>query len=215
MTTAFEQRFWTKYRWVCGVDEVGRGPLAGPVVAAAVMFEKGFTPDEKLQRVADSKKLSPQARTELAQLIHHTAVAVGIGEVDAATIDRLNILNATFLAMTKAIEQLRPQPEFLLIDGNRYRTMQRIAFETVVKGDSKVFSIAAASIVAKVYRDKLMSELDTKFPQYGFARHFGYPTPEHIEAIRKYGRCEIHRNAFKLSALGEKHSVGKAFGISR
>jgi ribonuclease HII len=106
--------------------------------------------------------------------------------------------------MTKAIEQLRPQPEFLLIDGNRYRTMQRIAFETVVKGDSKVFSIAAASIVAKVYRDKLMSELDTKFPQYGFARHFGYPTPEHIEAIRKYGRCEIHRNAFKLSALGEK-----------
>jgi ribonuclease HII len=204
MTTAFEQRFWTKYRWVCGVDEVGRGPLAGPVVAAAVMFEKGFTPDEKLQRVADSKKLSPQARTELAQLIHHTAVAVGIGEVDAATIDRLNILNATFLAMTKAIEQLRPQPEFLLIDGNRYRTMQRIAFETVVKGDSKVFSIAAASIVAKVYRDKLMSELDTKFPQYGFARHFGYPTPEHIEAIRKYGRCEIHRNAFKLSALGEK-----------
>ncbi len=213
MTTAFEQKLWRTYRWVCGVDEVGRGPLAGPVVAAAVMFEKGFTPDDKLRRVADSKTLSPQARTELAQLIHHRAVAVGIGEVDVPTIDRLNILNATFLAMTKAIEQLMPQPEFALIDGNRYCGASHIAFETVVKGDSKVFSIAAASIVAKVYRDKLMSEWDAKFPQYGFAKHFGYPTPEHIEAICKYGRCDIHRKAFKLSALGEKSASRQ--GISK
>ncbi len=204
MTTAFEQELWLKYHSVAGVDEVGRGPLAGPVVAAAVMFERGYTPTRALQSVSDSKKLAPSVRLELAAAIRAEALAVGIGVVDVETIDKLNILNATFLAMTRAIEQLSPRPDFLLIDGNRFKSTLAIPFQTIVKGDSKIFSIAAASILAKVHRDSLMIALDAQFPEYHFAQHFGYPTPEHLEAICKYGRCAIHRRSFKLAALGEK-----------
>ncbi|MCS7210162.1 MAG: ribonuclease HII [Chloroherpetonaceae bacterium] len=203
LDTAYEQLLWAQYQWVCGVDEVGRGPLAGPVVAAAVMFERGFVPPAALQGVADSKQLSPSERADLAAEIRLYAAAVAIGVVDVPTIDRLNILNASFLAMSQAIAQLSPPPDFLLIDGNSFKSSLSIPFKTVVKGDSKVFSIAAASIVAKVYRDAYMIELDAAFPQYGFARHFGYPTPEHIAAIRKYGRSPLHRQSFKLKALGE------------
>lgn len=210
MTTAFEQELWAAYARVAGVDEVGRGPLAGPVVAAAVMFERGYAPSSALQGVSDSKTLAPQTRLELAAAIRAEALAVGVGVVDAATIDELNILNATFLAMTRAIERLSPPPEFLLIDGNRFKSALAIPFQTIVKGDSKAFSIAAASIVAKVYRDALMTELDAQFPEYGFARHFGYPTPEHLDAIRKHGRCAIHRKSFKLAALGEKAESKRA-----
>lgn len=204
MTTAFEQELWLKYHFVAGVDEVGRGPLAGPVVAAAVMFEHGYTPTRALQSVSDSKKLAPSVRLELATAIRAEALAVGIGVVDVETIDKLNILNATFLAMTRAIEQLSPRPDFLLIDGNRFKSTLAIPFQTIVKGDSKIFSIAAASILAKVHRDSLMIALDAQFPKYHFAQHFGYPTPDHLDAIRKYGRCAIHRRSFKLAALGEK-----------
>lgn len=199
-----EQRHWQMHQWVAGVDEAGRGPLAGPVVAAAVMFEQGFVPLRELRSVTDSKKLSADERAELAAAIRKAAVAIGIGVVEADTIDRLNILQATFLAMSQAIEQLSPCPEFLFIDGNRFKSVLPIPFQTVVKGDATVFSIAAASIIAKVHRDTLMTELDAKFPEYGFAQHFGYPTPEHIEAIRKYGRSPQHRKSFKLAVLGEK-----------
>lgn len=215
MTTAVEQGLWSRYARLAGVDEVGRGPLAGPVVAAAVMFERGYAPSPALQSVSDSKKLAPTARLELAAAIRAEALAVGIGEVDAEAIDALNILNATFLAMTRAIEILSPRPDFLLIDGNRFKSALAIPFQTIVKGDSTVFSIAAASILAKVYRDELMTRLDAQFPEYGFARHFGYPTPEHLAAIRKHGRCAIHRKSFKLAALGEKSDSKRASNAMR
>lgn len=204
LNTAFEARYWREFRHICGIDEVGRGPLAGPVVAAAVMFKQDFVPTGRLTAVTDSKALAPKTRTLLAEEIKQQAISVGIAEVDPETIDRINILQATFLAMNLAIEQLSPQPEFLLIDGNRFRSTLPIPYETVVKGDSKVFSVAAASIVAKVHRDALMTELDRAYPEYGFAHHFGYPTPKHVEAIKRYGRTEVHRKSFKLSLLNEK-----------
>ncbi len=204
MTTAFEQELWKTTEFICGVDEVGRGPLAGAVVAAAVMFEQKFTPRGKLRFVNDSKQLDDAMRETLDQEIRQTALAVGIGIVEPETIDRVNILQATFLAMNQAIEQLSPTPQLLLIDGNRFKPALPISYQTIVKGDAKVFSIAAASIVAKVYRDKLMKELHAEFPQYGFDTHFGYPVPSHIAAIRKHGRSAVHRKSFKLAALGEK-----------
>lgn len=204
LTTEHESRYWHQFRHVCGIDEVGRGPLAGPVVAAAVMFERGFIPTGILTAVADSKTLLPETRSEIAEEIKRQALSVAIAEVDPETIDRINILQATFLAMNHAVEQLSPAPEFLLIDGNRFRSTLPIPYETVVKGDAKVFSIAAASIVAKVHRDALMAKLDLAYPEYGFRHHFGYGTPQHIEAIKRHGRSEVHRKSFKLSSLNEK-----------
>ncbi|NTV46901.1 MAG: ribonuclease HII [Chlorobiales bacterium] len=204
LTTEFEARYWHEFRHICGIDEVGRGPLAGPVVAAAVMFEQGFIPTGLLTAVADSKTLLPETRSKIAEEIKRQALSVGIAEIGPETIDRINILQATFLAMNHTVEQLSPPPEFLLIDGNRFRSTLPIPYETVVKGDAKVFSIAAASIVAKVHRDALMTELDRAYPEYGFCHHFGYPTPKHIDAIKKHGRSEVHRKSFKLSLLNEK-----------
>jgi len=204
MTTAFERELWKTTEFICGVDEVGRGPLAGAVVAAAVMFEKNFAPRGNLRFVSDSKRLDSALREALDQEIRQTALAVGVGSVEPEIIDHVNILQATFLAMNQAIEQLSPTPQLLLIDGNRFKPALPISYQTIVKGDTKVFSIAAASIVAKVHRDKLMKELHTEFPEYGFDSHFGYPVPAHIEAIRKYGRSAVHRKSFKLAALGEK-----------
>jgi ribonuclease HII len=184
---------------IAGVDEAGRGPLAGPVVAAAVMFPKECI----LDGVDDSKKCTPKQREKLFTLIMGQAISVGIGIVDHEVIDRINILQATILAMRKSLENMNIQPEYALIDGNSFHH-ESLRFQNIIGGDAKSFTIAAASILAKVTRDRLMCELDSRFPKYGFARHKGYGTRQHIEAIRLYGLCEIHRRSFHPSALQEQ-----------
>jgi ribonuclease HII len=182
-------------QWVAGIDEAGRGPLAGPVVAAAVILPAGLV----LPGIRDSKTLSEERRRELNAVIRSTAVAVGVGVVDNLLIDELNILNATFLAMERAVVGLPMRPDHLLIDGNRFRggeTTGKIPFTTIIDGDALSISIAAASIVAKVYRDALMQDLDREYPGFGFARHKGYGTAEHLEAIRRLGPCPVHRRSF-------------------
>lgn len=206
MKTEFEASYWRDYARIAGVDEVGRGCLAGAVVAAAVIFERGFEPKGILEKVDDSKQLAPPLREELAEAIKASALRYAIAEVSPSEIDALNIFNATMRAMNQAVERLSPLPDLLFIDGNRFKPELPIPFQTIVKGDSKVFSIAAASIVAKVHRDALMKALDRDYPQYGFAKHVGYATREHIEAIRRYGRCAMHRKSFRLKELGEKKS---------
>jgi ribonuclease HII len=204
LTTAFEAPLWETLSRVCGIDEAGRGPLAGPVVAAAVVFPRNFRPSGILQRLDDSKKLTPELRKALAPAIRETAESWALGVVDAETIDRINILQATMLAMNLAVESLCSTPEFLLVDGNRFRPVLPIPYETVVKGDSKVFSIAAASVLTKTHRDELMTAYAAEYPEYGFELHFGYPTERHVEAIAAHGRCAIHRKSFRLRTLGEK-----------
>jgi ribonuclease HII len=182
-------------RLIAGIDEAGRGPLAGPVVAAAVILPSGFA----FPGIRDSKTVPEGRRRELDREIRASALAVGVGVVDNLLIDELNILNATFLAMERAVAALPMKPDHLLIDGNRFRggeTTGRIPFTTVVDGDALSISIAAASIVAKVYRDALMAELDREFPGFGFARHKGYGTAEHLDAIRRLGPSPVHRRSF-------------------
>ena len=176
---------------VCGVDEAGRGPLAGPVCAAAVILPRGI----EIDGLNDSKKLTPQRREALYPIIMEEAVAYGIAFASIEEIEELNILNATMLAMSRAIGQLSPQPELALIDGNCNRSIF-LPSRTVIHGDAECASIAAASILAKVTRDRLMVELDAKYPQYGFAAHKGYGTKAHCAALREYGPCEIHRPSF-------------------
>ena len=177
---------------IAGIDEAGRGPLAGPVVSASVILP----PDVKIADINDSKRLSPAKRLSLYQRIYAEAVSVGVGIVDAAEIDRINILQASLLSMAMAADNLRPQPDWLLIDG-RFHIPSPLPQQPVVKGDALSISIAAASIVAKVSRDRLMERYDLDYPQYGFSRHKGYPTRAHREAIRKYGCCPIHRRSFR------------------
>jgi ribonuclease HII len=177
---------------IAGIDEAGRGPLAGPVVAAAVILPDRFPSAD----VNDSKQLSPVQRERLYELIYSQAVAVGIGIVDAIEIDRINILRASLLAMVMAASNLDPAPDCLLVDGN-FPVPLALAQQTIVKGDALSLSIAAASIVAKVTRDRLMSRYDQDYPQYGFAGHKGYGTPTHREAIVRHGCCPIHRRSFK------------------
>ena len=195
-----ERALWLQgIECIAGVDEAGRGPLAGPVVAAAVIFPKELI----IENVDDSKKCTSKQREELFKVIMKQAISVGIGVVDHEVIDRINILQATILAMRKSIENMNIQPEFTLIDGNSFKH-ESLRFQNIIGGDAKSFTIAAASIVAKVTRDRLMCELDVRFPQYGFAQHKGYGTRQHIEAIRTYGLCEIHRKSFHPSALKGK-----------
>jgi len=190
----FERRYWERnILLVAGVDEAGRGPLAGPVVAAAVIFKPGV----RIPFVDDSKKLSENRREDLYHTIRREAVAVGVGTVSHDVIDRINILQASMLAMHKAIAQLSIQPEQLLVDGNFFRH-GKIPVENIVKGDTLSHSIAAASIIAKATRDALMKEYDAVFPNYGFAKHKGYGTREHVAAIRRYGLSEIHRKTFHV-----------------
>lgn len=191
---AYENKYWDRgISSIAGVDEAGRGPLAGPVVASAVIFEKGVLIDG----VTDSKKLSAKKREYLFHRIRELASAVGIGIVSHEVIDRINILQASFLAMNKAIDQLNVAPQQLLVDGNFFRH-ERFPVENIVKGDALSHSIAAASIIAKVTRDALMMEADEQYPQYGFAAHKGYGTKVHIDAIRRYGYCPIHRRSFHI-----------------
>lgn len=179
------------YSLLCGVDEAGRGPLAGPVCAAAVILPAGL----EIPGLNDSKKLSEKQREALFEPIKAAAKAYGIAFASVEEIENLNILNATFLAMNRAISQLSPQPELALIDGNR-NTGITVPSRCIVKGDSRCADIAAASVLAKVSRDRYMLEMAEKYPEYGFERHKGYGTKLHYEAIRQYGPCPIHRLSF-------------------
>ena len=177
---------------IAGVDEVGRGPLVGAVVTAAVILD----PERPITGLADSKKLSEKKRLLLAEEIKEKALAWSLGRAEAAEIDQLNILQATMLAMCRAVQGLHIQPDFVLIDGNRITAALNIAAQAVVKGDSLVAEISAASILAKVARDQEMLLLHQKYPQYGFDRHKGYPTKLHLETIEKYGILAEHRQSF-------------------
>lgn len=176
---------------VCGVDEAGAGPLAGDVYAAAVILP----PDLELPYLNDSKQVTPKRREVLFDQIREQAVAWSVAAATPEEIDRINILNARMLAMERAIQALDPRAEYALIDGNRSRGIT-LAHETVVKGDAKSASIAAASILAKVSRDRYMEEMAEQYPQYEFERHKGYPTRRHYELLRQYGPCPIHRRSF-------------------
>ncbi len=184
---------------LCGVDEAGRGPLAGPVCAAAVILPEHL----QIPGLTDSKKLTDKKRRELFPIIQEQAIAYGIGLASEQEIDEINILQATFLAMRRALDQLSVRPEIALIDGNR-ETDFGLPVKTVVKGDSLSANIAAASILAKVTRDNLMVELAEKYPEYGFEIHKGYGTKAHYEALRTYGPCPIHRRSFLRKFYGEK-----------
>ena len=185
------------FELICGVDEAGRGPLAGPVCAAAVILPKGLV----IPGLNDSKKLSDKRRRELFPIIQKAAVSFGIAFASQEEIDEINILQATFLAMRRAMEQLNPQPEFALIDGNR-ETDFGVPCKTVIKGDSLSANIAAASVLAKVTRDNWMMEAAEKYPGYGFEIHKGYGTKAHYAALEKLGPCPIHRRSFLKKLYG-------------
>ena len=184
---------------ICGVDEAGRGPLAGPVCAAAVILPEG----EIIPGLNDSKKLTDKKRRELFPIIKEKAVAYGIAFASEAEIDEINILQATFLAMKRAIAQLDGKADFALIDGNREPDFG-IPSQTVIKGDSRSANIAAASVLAKVTRDMYMEELAEKYPQYGFEIHKGYGTKAHYAALTEHGMCDAHRRSFLKKFYGEK-----------
>lgn len=187
------------YNVICGVDEAGRGPLAGPVYASAVILPS----DCVIEGLNDSKKLTEKKREALFDEIKEKALAYGIASADEKEIDEINILNATFLAMKRAIASLSVRPDLALIDGNQ-KPHTDIEEVTVIKGDAKSMSIAAASVLAKVSRDRFMLEMAEKYPQYEFARHKGYGTKLHYEKIAQYGVCDIHRRTFLKKILGEQ-----------
>lgn len=196
----YEQKYYSQgVQYICGVDEAGRGPLAGPVCAAAVILP----PEVDIPGLDDSKKLSDKRRRELFPLIKEKALAYGIAFADEKEIDEINILQATFLAMERAIAQLEIKPDFALIDGNREKDFG-VPVETVVHGDSRSASIAAASILAKVTRDDVMLEMAEKYPGYGFEIHKGYGTKAHYAALQEHGPCPIHRMTFLKKFYGEK-----------
>jgi ribonuclease HII len=193
-----ERQQWQNGRQiVAGVDEAGRGPLAGPVVAAAVVFPPSLSDTFGIN---DSKKLSPKNRERLKPLIEDIALAIGVGIVDHIDIDRINILQATYKAMQIAVQQLSFMPDFVLIDGRGIPDLE-MPCESIIKGDSKSVSIAAASIIAKVTRDHIMIDMHEKYPHYGFTQHKGYGTKKHIQAIREHGLSPIHRRSFRPRAL--------------
>ena len=189
--TEFERKYGADCENICGIDEAGRGPLAGPVVAAAVILPKGHT----IPYVDDSKKLSAKKREQLFDIIMSEAIAVGVGMADQKVIDEINILQATYVAMRAAIDDLGTKPDLLLNDAVKIPEVS-IPQVPIIKGDAKSISIAAASIIAKVTRDRLMCEYDERYPGYGFASHKGYGTKAHYDAIRKLGISPIHRYTF-------------------
>lgn len=188
----YEKELYSKgYEYICGIDEAGRGPLCGPVVAAAVILKKG----DKIEGVNDSKKLSEKKREALFEIIKERAIAYSVGIVDEKTIDEINILEATRLAMKKAVEGLKQKPDYALVDAEKKVPID-VPYMPIIKGDALSESIAAASIIAKVTRDRMIVELDEKYPEYNFAKNKGYGTKEHTEAIKKYGLCDAHRRSF-------------------
>ena len=188
-----------------GCDEAGRGCLAGSVFAAAVILP----PDFKNEILTDSKKLTEKKRYELRPIIEKEALAWAVGVVEPKEIDKINILNASFLAMHRAIEQLKVKPEYLLIDGNRFKPYKKIPYSTIVKGDATYLSIAAASILAKTYRDDYMNELHALYPQYDWNNNKGYPTKKHRQGIKEFGVTPYHRGSFNL--LGEEKQLSIDF----
>ena len=184
---------------VCGIDEAGRGPLAGPVFAAAVVLKPGTD----IPGLNDSKKLTEKKREALYDIIIEKALAYGIAMVSEKVIDEINILQATFLAMKGAVEAMELTPDYVLIDGNREPDLGQLPVKTIVKGDSRSANIAAASILAKVTRDRYMMEMDREYPQYGFAVHKGYGTKKHYEALTEHGHCPIHRLSFLKKFYGQ------------
>ncbi|MFC1505321.1 ribonuclease HII [Thermodesulfobacteriota bacterium] len=189
----FEKKAYAQgYRIVAGVDEAGRGPLAGPVVAGAAVLDA----DNPIAGLDDSKKLTPKKRERLFDILQTKAVALGVGIAGPDEIDDINILQASLLAMKRAVDDMSIQPDFLLIDG-LFKIQSVLPQESITKGDSRSASIAAASIIAKVTRDRLMQTYHETYPEYGFAGHKGYPTKAHKEAIRQFGSCPIHRRTFK------------------
>lgn len=199
------ERKYGDVAFIAGIDEAGRGPLAGPVVASAVILPK----DHPILYLNDSKQLSEKRREELYEIIMRDALSVGVGSADEKTIDEINILNATYRAMKEAVSQLSPLPGLTLNDAVTIPDLtfdgKKIRQVPIVKGDAKSLSIAAASVIAKVTRDRYMKETaDRLYPEYGFAKHKGYGSSEHIEALKKYGPCPIHRRSFLGSILGEE-----------
>lgn len=190
---SYEKKIWSQgHKLICGVDEAGRGPLAGPVVAAAVILPQ----DLIIPGVKDSKDLREEKREELFKIIEEKALDIGTGIVSEAVIDRINILQATYLAMKKALLNLRLNPDYLLVDGSAIPGME-VSQLGLKNGDGLSHLIASASIIAKVKRDRLMRKLGRQYPQYGFARHKGYGTRAHLKALAKYGACSIHRTSFR------------------
>ena len=188
----YEKELYEKgIEYIAGIDEAGRGPLCGPVVSAAVILKKG----DYIEGVNDSKKLSEKKREKLFDEIKERAVAIGIGIVDEKTIDEINILEATRLAMKKAVENLEVAPQHVLVDAEKKVPID-VPYTPIIKGDALSVSIAAASIIAKVTRDRMLYEMDKKYPEYGLAKNKGYGTKAHIEAIKQYGLTEIHRKSF-------------------
>jgi ribonuclease HII len=178
----------------CGTDEAGRGCLAGPVTAAAIILPQGFD----LKLLNDSKQLSEKIREELKPLIESKAICFSVTHLDSDVIDKINILNASIKAMHLCIDKLNPIPNYIIVDGNRFKPINNIPFSTIIKGDSKYMSIAAASVLAKTYRDEYMCMIHEEYPMYNWKQNKGYPTLEHREAIRKYGTTKYHRMSFRL-----------------
>jgi len=192
---SFESKAYRRgFTVIAGIDEAGRGPLAGPVVAAAVVLPRGYKNGE----VRDSKQLTPRSRARLYEIITRDALSIGLGVTEPSVIDRVNILQATLMAMQEAVTGLFLQPDYLLIDGLNGLDLP-ISQETIIRGDSLSLSVACASIVAKVSRDRIMEIYHHQFPQYNFLRNKGYGTREHLEAIRQHGLCKIHRRSFRVS----------------
>ena len=186
----YEKKY--KGKIIAGIDEAGRGPLAGPVVCACVIMP--LDDENIIEGINDSKKLSEKKRNELEALIKEKAIAYSVVEIDEKVIDEINILNATKLGMKKALEDLKIKPDVVLIDAVKIDI--ELTQENIIKGDALSYNIASASILAKVYRDRLMCELDKKYPKYSFAKHKGYGTKIHIQALKEYGKCPIHRESF-------------------
>ena len=180
------------YKYICGIDEAGRGPLAGPVVVASVIMPENSI----IEGVNDSKKVSEEKREKLYDLIIEESISYGIGIINQNEIDEINILNATKRGLTKSIKELKVKPDIILVDALKDIDTQEIKYKSIIKGDAKVYSIACASIIAKVTRDRLMREWDALYPQYGFKAHKGYGTAKHIAAIKEYGLCPLHRRSF-------------------
>jgi ribonuclease HII len=185
---------FSEFEFECGTDEAGRGCLAGPVTAAAVILPNDFT----LELLNDSKKLSEKTREKLKPIIEELSVSFSVTHLEPKIIDEINILNASIQAMQESIVKLSPTPNYIIVDGNRFKPVGNIPHSTIIKGDSKYMSIAAASVLAKTYRDAYMDKIHEEFPMYNWKQNKGYPTKEHRAAIKKYGPCKYHRMTFKL-----------------
>ena len=194
-----EELYSSGVNLICGIDEAGRGPLAGPVVVGAVIMPR----DSMIEGVNDSKKVSEKKREKLFDIITEEAIAYGVGIIDQKEIDRINILNATKEGLTMAVKELNPKPDLIIVDALSKIDTEGIPYKSIIKGDAKCYSIACASIIAKVTRDRIMRQWDEVYPQYGFIKHKGYGTAAHIAAIKEYGLCPLHRLSFVKNIINK------------